>query len=125
MPVVSAWCWFGVVAGSGVEVVGAGVEVVGAGVVAMGTGVAADGAGGREAASVPKWRASGGSPGRIPECRVRKSACLCARRFARVAHSRCHMEMCILNVIIHYFTSLRIAIYYYTLLYGIINYYTL
>ena len=100
VPVVSAWCWFGVVAGSGVEMVGAGVEVVGACVMGMCPGVAAGGAGGREAASASKWRASGGPPGRIPECRVRKSACLCARRFARVAHSRCNMEMCVLNVII-------------------------
>ena len=60
MPVVSAWCWFGVVAGSGVEMVGAGVEVVGACVMGMYPGVAAGGAGGREAASAPKWRASGG-----------------------------------------------------------------
>ena len=60
MPVVSAWCWFGVVAGSGVEMVGAGVEVVGACVMAMYPGVAAGGAGGREAASASKWTASGG-----------------------------------------------------------------
>ncbi len=48
---------FGVVASSGVEVDGAGVEVVGACVAGMGAGVAAGGAGGRETASVPKWRA--------------------------------------------------------------------
>ena len=57
VPVVSAWCWYGAVAGSGVEVVGTGVEVVGACVVGMGPGVAAGVAGGREAAGLPKWGA--------------------------------------------------------------------